>query len=362
MSLKMNTSSSRVSSSSTKSIPADRGIPVANGGNGSSNSHGSNISGAIHAGKPAPAVYGPEPPPSMVRNKANADTTPTDIPGFPMLFRSDYGDDTLRSENMKHIEAEMQQLFHSRLLAIMSEYGYKDADFSEKEVANVMVARGLMGSPSDDPILALASEVKNEMWQIVHGNLKHMASAGVDPSHLAGIAADPIVLNTLVDMDRSYPDSDDLSDIGVSCEDIVRMMRGYSLSELGSDFVMEPAVDEKGSADQLGETGNVPEPAPEPRYAYDPHQPCSEDPGELVDHSEPPSESKAQKKKKKRGKKKAKDKAKAVEDTDELAQSAPPAPPVAPVQDPSIQHQLPSRLPLTPVSSRQHGSQSRAPR
>ncbi|KAJ2615518.1 Stress response protein nst1 [Coemansia sp. RSA 1365] len=350
----MNTSSSCMSSSSTKGIPASRGIPVVNGGNCNNN-----ISGAIHVGRTAPAVYGPEPPPSMVRNKADTNAATAEIPGFPMMFRSEYGDDTFKSDNMKHIEAEMQQLFHSRLLTIMSEYGYKDSDFSEKEVANVMVARGLMKSPSDDPILALASEVKNEMWQIVHGNLKHMASAGVDPSHLAGIAADPIVLNTLVDMDRTYPDSDDLSDIGVSCEDIVRMMRGYSLSDLGSDFVVESAADVNGTLDHLSETGNVHESVSEPSYAYDLNQPCSEDPGELVDHSEPPGESKTQKKKKKRGKKKAKDKGKTIEDTEELAQSEPL---VAPILDPNIQHQLPPQLPLTPVSSRQHGAQSRAPR
>ncbi|KAJ1867842.1 Stress response protein nst1 [Coemansia sp. RSA 989] len=252
----------------------------------------------------AAPVYGPEPPPSMVRNKAPVQLA--NIP-IPMTFHGEYSEDMLRSENMKQIESEMQQLFHSRLLSIMSEYGYTDADFSEADVADVMVARGLMKSPTDDPILALASEVKHEMWRIVHGHLNHVTDAAVEPAQLAGMAAaDPVVFNTLVDMDRHYTEMHTAECDGVNYDDIIRLMRGYSLSDLSSSPTAsagKPSVEPASSI------------AAEPQLKSE-HK--SENTAAINGEAkeEPSTDGKSQKKKKKRNKRKSRGKGKLDEDAE----------------------------------------------
>ncbi|KAJ2453984.1 Stress response protein nst1 [Coemansia sp. RSA 2336] len=252
----------------------------------------------------AAPVYGPELPPSMVRDKAPVQLA--NIP-IPMTFHGEYSEDMLRSENMKQIESEMQQLFHSRLLSIMSEYGYTDADFSEADVADVMVARGLMKSPTDDPILALASEVKHEMWQIVHGHLNHATDAAVEPAQLAGMAAaDPIVFNTLVDMDRHYTEMRPAECDGVNYDDIVRLMRGYSLSDLSSSPTANAG---KPPAEPASSMTTEPQPKSE-------HTSANAAAVNGAAKEEPGTDGKSQKKKKKRNKRKSRGKGKLEDDAE----------------------------------------------
>ncbi|KAJ2127695.1 Stress response protein nst1, partial [Coemansia sp. RSA 788] len=247
----------------------------------------------ISAQARTPPVFGPEPPPSMVRDKPKVQHT---FP-FPMMFRGG-SDDVLRTESMRHVEGQMQQLFHSRLLSIMAEYGYTDADFSEADVASVMVARGLMKSLSDDPIVALASEVKKEMWQIVHGHLKHVTEASVDPSQLAEFAAaDSLVFDALDDLEPPYPEDDEFGGFGVSYDDIIRIMRRYSVDDISSD----PAA----PSNPL----KLPQPAL-PRSPLEHRADSGPAAGPGGTANKPDAEAKSQKKKKKRNKKKSRGKGK----------------------------------------------------
>ncbi|KAJ1827738.1 Stress response protein nst1, partial [Coemansia sp. RSA 2599] len=156
------------------------------------------------------AVYGPELPPSMARSKVD-DAAAGGIAGLSgtsnfidiaKLLREESRNDDSKSVYMRRTESELQSLFYSHLTSIMDRHGYKDKHFREQDVARVMVDAGLMSSLSDDPALALASDLKTKMIGIVHKNLRQMASSVMVPEFFEDMAVDPMVIDTLVDMSR----------------------------------------------------------------------------------------------------------------------------------------------------------------
>ncbi|KAJ2790820.1 Stress response protein nst1, partial [Coemansia linderi] len=181
-----------------------------------------------------PAVYGPEPPPSMARNKAAAGTTEPlsfDLKNISMLLHGERRGDMSRTECMRQTEAELQRLFHSRLVEIMATNGYADGGFTELDVANVMVANGLMNTPADDPLVALATELKSEMSSIFHSNMRRMSNNVIDPEFLAGIASDPFVIDSIIDLSWGRVRGGDSSDAAPPFEGIAKVLQNFSLPE-----------------------------------------------------------------------------------------------------------------------------------
>ncbi|KAJ2747873.1 Stress response protein nst1 [Coemansia sp. BCRC 34301] len=186
------------------------------------------------AGTASPRVYGPEPPPSMARSKVAAcvpEPTSLDLKNLTLFLDGGRRGEVSRSDCMKQTEAELQRLFHSRLVELMDSNGYHDGDFTETDVANVMVANGFMSAPSDDPLVALATELKSEMCSIFHSNMRRMSNSVIDPELLAGIASDPIVIDSIIDLSRGHVRSGDSSDATAPFEDIAKVLRSFSLTE-----------------------------------------------------------------------------------------------------------------------------------
>ncbi|KAJ1662927.1 hypothetical protein GGF38_003262, partial [Coemansia sp. RSA 25] len=128
---------------------------------------------------------------------------------------------------------------------IMDSNGYHDGDFTETDVAKVMVANGLMDVPSGDPLVALATELKSEMCSIFHSNMRRMSNNVIDPEFLAGIASDPIVIDSIIDLSRGRVRSGDSSEVSTPFEDIAKVLRGFSLTE----YFNRPAADEDEDTD-----------------------------------------------------------------------------------------------------------------
>ncbi|KAJ1891349.1 Stress response protein nst1, partial [Kickxella alabastrina] len=158
-------------------------------------------------------VYGPELPPSMARSKAPSTAIDSEIlpsmenfADIAQLLASECHDDSSRVECMKRAENVLQCLFRSRLMAIMNHYGYKDNEFTKKDLARVMVNIGLISSVTDDPVLAMASrvasKVKAEMPNIVRTKMQLSADLASNPDLLTDIAVDSISIDALVDISR----------------------------------------------------------------------------------------------------------------------------------------------------------------
>ncbi|KAJ2489477.1 Stress response protein nst1 [Coemansia sp. RSA 2050] len=199
-----------------------------------------------------PAVYGPEPPPSMARSKAAAGTLEPlsfDLKNISMLLHGERRGDMSRSECMRQTEAELQRLFHSRLVEIMATNGYDDGGFTELDVANVMVANGLMNTPADDPLVALATELKSEMSSIFHSNMRRMSNNVIDPEFLAGIASDPFVIDSIIDLSWGRVRGGDSSDAAPPFEGIAKVLQNFSLPE-GFSY---PGCGEHEDTDSNGE-------------------------------------------------------------------------------------------------------------
>ncbi|KAJ2723337.1 Stress response protein nst1 [Coemansia sp. Benny D115] len=169
-----------------------------------------------HGSKP-PAVFGPELPPSMVRTKGGNKviggailSSMANLSKITTLLSGENRKAAAGAEHVKRTENELQCLFHSRLLAIMNRYGYKNNEFTEKDIARVMVSSGLMNSMSDDPMLAMASELEAEMTDIVQTNMRRMTSSMMGSEFLTDITVDPAVIGALSDMGQ--PDSTDPSE------------------------------------------------------------------------------------------------------------------------------------------------------
>ncbi|KAJ2891200.1 hypothetical protein GGI21_005926, partial [Coemansia aciculifera] len=206
----------------------------------------------------------------MARHKAAAagasEPTPLDLKNLT-LFLDGGGrrGEVSRSECMKQTEAELQRLFHSRLVEIMDSNGYHDGDFTETDVAKVMVANGLMDAPSGDPLVALATELKSEMCSIFHSNMRRMSNNVIDPEFLAGIASDPIVIDSIIDLSRGRVCSSDSCDAPAPFEDIAKALRNFTLTEYASRSVAAAAANEGEDTDSNDEhedkaaLGNVPE-------------------------------------------------------------------------------------------------------
>ncbi|KAJ2100130.1 Stress response protein nst1, partial [Coemansia sp. S100] len=174
------------------------------------------------------------PPPSMARSKASAGTSDPisfDLKNISMLLNGERRGDMSRSECMRQTEAELQRLFHSRLVEIMATNGYDDGGFTELDVANVLVANGLMNAPSDDPLVALATQLKSEMSSIFHSNMRRMSNNVIDPEFLAGIASDPFVIDSIIDLSWGRVRGSDSSDTSAPFEGIANVLRNFSLPE-----------------------------------------------------------------------------------------------------------------------------------
>ncbi|KAJ2737602.1 Stress response protein nst1 [Coemansia sp. Cherry 401B] len=301
---------------------------------------------------PAAPVYGPEPPPSMARDKAK----------LPAMRNGGSGSSVLRSESLKHIEGEVHQLFRSRLLAMMAEYGYTQSAFSEADIATVMVARGLMKSPSDDVNLAIASELKDDMWQIVRNHMKSIAESAGDADHLADIPAiDPWDFDQPISMCRHYHDvDDDDEDVDDGLDDfdrdaLFRILRGSVPKDIISGISVLTST-HKPPAPQV-----TPPAAPAARQVITPEHQLGSEPGAVAGSTENglSSEAKSQKKKKKRNKKKSRGKGKQGDgDAVEGAEYATPQP--AGFEQPRLPAvaRPPGSLPppeLQPPPSRLHG-------
>ncbi|KAJ2816042.1 hypothetical protein GGI24_005845, partial [Coemansia furcata] len=206
----------------------------------------------------APTVYGPEPPPSMARSKASAGASEPmsfDLKNISMLLHGERRGDMSRSECMKQTEAELQRLFHSRLVEIMATNGYDDGGFNELDVANVMVANGLMNTPLDDPLVALATELKSEMSSIFHSNMRRMSNNVIDPEFLAGIASDPFVIDSIIDLSWGRVRGGDSSDVSAPFEGIAKALRNFSLPECFS----HPTDDEDTDSNDGYEDDDIPD-------------------------------------------------------------------------------------------------------
>ncbi|KAJ2458169.1 Stress response protein nst1, partial [Coemansia sp. RSA 2424] len=223
---------------------------------------------------------------------------------------------------MKQTEAELQRLFHSRLVEIMDSNGYHDGDFTETDVAKVMVANGLMDVPSGDPLVALATELKSEMCSIFHSNMRRMSNNVIDPEFLAGIASDPIVIDSIIDLSRGRVRSGDSSEVSTPFEDIAKVLRGFSLTE----YFNRPAADEDEDTDSNDgyEDEVTPSDAPDAPSTADANANLSDDAGLGYDDTTAPANYPTRgRKRRTRNRGKANSKSK---DEVALAQAVPPPP------------------------------------
>ncbi|KAJ2754773.1 Stress response protein nst1 [Coemansia pectinata] len=286
----------------------------------------------------APTVYGPEPPPSMARSKASAggsDPISFDLKNISMLLNGERRGDMSRSECMRQTEAELQRLFHSRLVEIMATNGYDDGGFTELDVANVMVANGLMNAPSDDPLVALATELKSEMSSIFHSNMRRMSNNVIDPEFLAGIASDPFVIDSIIDLSWGRVRGGDSSDISAPFEGIANALRNFSLPECFN----HPACGEDEDTDSNDEYED--DDAPEIPSTVSAQASLSDD------DITAPANYPARAKRRARNRGKAEDKGKADAAP---AQKVPPAP--APVPIPTAAPELESADTASPKATR----------
>ncbi|KAJ2590538.1 Stress response protein nst1, partial [Coemansia sp. RSA 1722] len=183
------------------------------------------------------AVYGPELPPSMLRSKVDsaaagiADiSNPPNFIDIAKFLREESRNEHSKSDYMRRTENELQTLFYSHLKSIMDRHGYKGKYFKEQDVARVMVDTGLMSSLSDDPALALASDLKARMISIVHKNMRQMASSVMVPELFEDMAVDPMVIDTLVDMSRQSPSG------SKQAASVVAFAAAAAVAEADADF------------------------------------------------------------------------------------------------------------------------------
>ncbi|KAJ1771390.1 Stress response protein nst1 [Coemansia sp. RSA 1843] len=255
------------------------------------------------------AVFGPELPPSMAREKATdfAADAPRELqlepPGaaaerssLSIFMNGAPRDGMYKSDYMSRTEVDLQRLFYTRLVSIMASHGFQENSFTEEDVVSVMLARGLMKSPSDDPVLALASELNDEMTEIVYTNMKQVVSSAIESGRMSKGSAEHAAADSQADAEADVlAHSGDIANDHSECEGIMKLMQSHSLHDSARSIAtmsLEASISMNNSQPpaQL---------AQEPVAARNTDNPTSD-------------EAAASKKKKKKGKKKGKPNANAV--------------------------------------------------
>ncbi|KAJ2677838.1 Stress response protein nst1 [Coemansia spiralis] len=263
-----------------------------------------------------PAIFGPELPPSMTQSKAaesssdtrellngtGSDTAePFDL-GMAMNYMS--RDDLCKSDMMRRTEADLQRLVYSRLVSIMAGHGFKENTFTEDDMADVMVARGLMKTSSGDPVLALASELKEELTEIIYTNMRQILSSAFESGELTKMASEFTDEDRRGDAECDFWNSDEDTDASPRSKSIMRLIKSEMLkgSTKGiATMTIEADLRESASQDLPAATGSKGADAP-------------------IDASV--NAASAQKKKKKKNKKKkSKSKVAQVEEEDDAAEA-----------------------------------------
>ncbi|KAJ2690249.1 Stress response protein nst1, partial [Coemansia sp. RSA 1285] len=255
-------------------------------------------------------VFGPELPPSMARGKvadlaANPVCEPQPESSDATAERSSLSifmhgaprDGVYKSDYMSRTEVDLQRLFYSRLVSIMASHGFKEHTFTEENVVSVMLARGLMKSASDDPVLALASELNDEMTEIVYSNMKQVVNSAIETGRLTRNPSEQTAADGHADMgDAPLVYNDNLVGNPAECDGIMRLMQSHSLHDSARNIAtmsLEATISlEPNSARSNGQSIPIDQ---MPLSARDAAISISD-------------EVKSSKKKKKRGKKKAKSK------------------------------------------------------
>ncbi|KAJ1903216.1 Stress response protein nst1 [Coemansia sp. IMI 209127] len=208
-------------------------------------------------------------------------------------------DGMYKSDYMSRTEVDLQRLFYTRLVYIMTSHGFKENSFTEEDVVSVMLSRGLMKSSSDDPVLALASELNDEMTEIVYTNMKQVVSSAIESGRMptnpsdqtaavdgqAGSKANALAYNDVM--------VDSLSE----CDGIMKLMQSHSLH------------DSTRSIATMSLEASITHPNIQP-------VPTAQQPASTINADDPTSkETATSKRKKKRGKRKGKNKVSVVSST-----------------------------------------------
>ncbi|KAJ2856203.1 Stress response protein nst1, partial [Coemansia erecta] len=142
-------------------------------------------------------------------------------------------DGMYKSDYMSRTEVDLQRLFYTRLVCIMTSHGFEENSFTEEDVVSVMLSRGLMKSPSDDPVLALASELNDEMTEIVYTNMKQVVSSAIESGRMP---TNPSEKNPAAD-GQADSEANSLAHNGVmigspsECDGIMKLMQSHSLHD-----------------------------------------------------------------------------------------------------------------------------------
>ncbi|KAJ2664703.1 Stress response protein nst1 [Coemansia sp. RSA 1200] len=220
-------------------------------------------------------VFGPELPPSMARGKtADLDVNTVCEPqpessdataersSLSIFMHGAPRDGVYKSDYMSRTEVDLQRLFYSRLVSIMASHGFKEHTFTEENVVSVMLARGLMKSASDDPVLALASELNDEMTEIVYSNMKQVVNSAIETGRLTRNPSEQTASDGHADMgDGPLVYNDNLVDNPAECDGIMRLMQSHSLHDSARNIAtmsLEATISlEPNSVRNIDETDDV---------------------------------------------------------------------------------------------------------
>ncbi|KAJ1735828.1 Stress response protein nst1 [Coemansia biformis] len=206
-----------------------------------------------------PAVFGPQPPPSMMQGAVDASELAEGLSVFTVGPRADRDSDDPIECRLRSLEAELREAIRLQLEVVMAEHGYDCTQIPRKGIADILYKIGLLKSPTDDIMPTIGRLIQTRVYKYLQ---RRLGSTGVvlTPEQLARKAAGPSPCRIYFDPSQASLETDDDGDDAASSlvctERVMQIMHNYvltkALANSGAKVVQAAAEPDKPDAAEPG--------------------------------------------------------------------------------------------------------------
>ncbi|KAJ1958062.1 Stress response protein nst1, partial [Dipsacomyces acuminosporus] len=207
-------------------------------------------------------VFGPELPPSMLREKADGsgdakmssrftfiEEGPTtssvhavQLSGAANAFHN--ADIESKVQHMEQARSDLERLFREKLLSVMDGPNIEHKIATVKAAENALKSGDKPGLNSNVSAVAMTPELKSEILNTLVSNMKHIPKKDMDLATLESCLADVSMVDLVLNKFRQAFDDYALSNSATasSQEAIIKSMQSASLADLGNEIKLRSST------------------------------------------------------------------------------------------------------------------------